>query len=289
MLAREGAHVLDHAEHLQIRAPGHVGNPDGDSLGGQGRGGHDQQLGAGQEAAERHLDVAGTGGHVDDEVVELAPADVGEELLEGLGEHQAPPHERLGLVVDQEAHAHDLELPVADGDVVGTDLASVGRTQAAGDAEHAGDAEAPDVGVQHAHAQAPRRHRRGQVDRDARLAHPALAAGHRDHPRRQRDLGGRGIFGQLPPHPLHQVGALLLGHLAELDPGLAHARQAPELRFDVLFDLGAQGTAGDGEHDRRRHRAVVTHVDLPDHAQVDDVGAELGVDDTPQHAEDVVF
>ena len=49
------------------------------------------------------------GRHVDQQVVEVAPADVDEELLERLGEDQAAPHERGVLVVDEQAHRHDAQ------------------------------------------------------------------------------------------------------------------------------------------------------------------------------------
>ena len=79
------------------------------------RGDH-EHLGLREQAGERHLDVAGAGRHVDEQVVEVAPAHVGEELLERLGEDQAAPHERGVLVVDEEAHRHDLDaVPCTDG------------------------------------------------------------------------------------------------------------------------------------------------------------------------------
>ena len=43
VVAREAAHVLDHADDAQEAAPGHVGRPLGDLLGGQGRRGDDHQ------------------------------------------------------------------------------------------------------------------------------------------------------------------------------------------------------------------------------------------------------
>ena len=43
-------------------------------------------------------------------------------------------------------------------------------------------------------------------------------------------------------------------------------------------DLGPQRAAGDGQGHLDLDRAVLADVDGPDHAQIDDVGAELGVD-----------
>ena len=107
----ERVHVLDHAEHLEVGAARHVGDARGDLLRAL-RGSRDHEhLGLRQQARERHLDVAGAGRHVDEQVVEIAPPHVDEELLERLGEDQAAPHERGVLVVDEQAHADDLELP----------------------------------------------------------------------------------------------------------------------------------------------------------------------------------
>ena len=57
---------------------------------------------------ERQLDVAGAGRHVDDQVVEVAPVGVLQQLLERLRDHRAAPdHRRVG--VDQEADRHRLQ------------------------------------------------------------------------------------------------------------------------------------------------------------------------------------
>ena len=73
VLAREVGHVLDHADDAHEAAPGHVGGPLGDLLGGQRRRRDDHHVGARQQPGEAHLDVAGAGRHVDQQVVELAP------------------------------------------------------------------------------------------------------------------------------------------------------------------------------------------------------------------------
>ena len=51
---------------------------------------------------QRELHVAGAGRQIADEVVELAPLDVAEELLEQAVHHRAAPHDRL-VLVDEEA------------------------------------------------------------------------------------------------------------------------------------------------------------------------------------------
>ena len=69
----------------------------------------DERLGAREELPERDRDVAGAGRHVDEERVELAPVDVGEELLERLVEHRAAPHDRP-VVLGEEPDRHHLQL-----------------------------------------------------------------------------------------------------------------------------------------------------------------------------------
>ena len=76
-----------------------------------------------------------------------------------------------------------LSRPAPIGLGVGDDLPLAGGTgQAALEAEHAGDGEAADVGVEHADGEALGRQGGGQVDRHRRLAHAALAGGDGQHP-----------------------------------------------------------------------------------------------------------
>ena len=293
MVAGEGAHVLDHAGHLEVGAPGHVGHPDGHLLGGQRRGGHDQQLGPGQEARQGHLDVARPRGHVDEEVVEVAPADVGQELLDRLGQHQPPPHEGHALVVDEEAHRDDLERagrPVGpkrrQRHLVGVDL-PLGPTQAGVDAQHPGHGEAPDVGVEDADGVPPGGQGGGQVDRDRGLADPALPAGHGQDPGGERDLGLRRPLGGLLAGLGHEAGPLGGGHGAGADLDAGGTGQAAEAALDVAFDLAAEGAGGDGEGDLHADQPLFVDGDVAHHAEVDDAGVQLGVDDGLEHAPDL--
>ena len=80
-----------------------------------------------------------------------------------------------------------------------------------------------------------------------------------------------------------------LRHLAVLDLHRAHAREATDLRLDVLTDLHPQRAARRWSSATIDHDvAVVAHPDVVDHAQVDDRGVQLGVDDPGQHVPDVV-
>ena len=291
----EGAHVLDHADHLQIAATRHVGHPRRDLLGGEGGRGHDEQLGARQQARQRHLDVAGAGRHVDEEVVHLAPPDVGEELLERAGEDEPPPHQRRLGVVDEEPHRDDLDptrraglvAEVWDLDLVRIDLA-VGAAEPAFHAEHARHAEAPDVGVEHSDGPALCRERGGEVHRHRRLAHAALAAGDCEDACRREHFGPGRVLACLPAGALHHRRLLVLGHLAVLDPYVGHAPQPADLRFDVALDLRPQRAAGRREGHLHGDLAAVGHADVADHAELDDAGAQLGVDDPLERAAHVV-
>ena len=89
MLAGEVAHVLDDPGHPQVAPAGHVGGPGRHLLGRHRRRGDDEHLGAGQQAGQAHLDVAGARRQVDQEVVEVAPVGVLEELLHGPVEDEA--------------------------------------------------------------------------------------------------------------------------------------------------------------------------------------------------------
>ena len=104
-------------------------------------------------------------------------------------------------------------------------------------AEHARHRVAVDVGVDHADRQAAGGHRRGQVDRDRRLADAALArrhavdAGQRAR-LRERDHRLRRVAAQAAA----QRGALLVAHHVQLDAHAADARHLPDGRGDPCRD-----------------------------------------------------
>ena len=123
------------------------------------------------------------GGQVDEEVVGLVPVHVGEELLERLVQHRAPPDDRL-VLLGEEAHrdaAHAVGL--------GRDEHLVDHDRRAVDAEHAGDREAPHVGVDDGDRLAPLGEGDGQVGGDRRLADAALARRDQQHPGRGCRVG----------------------------------------------------------------------------------------------------
>ena len=57
------------------------------------------------------------------------------------------------------------------------------------------------------------------------------------------------------------------------------ARVDADALLDLPLDLGAQRAAADRQLDGDPHDAVVVDADRRHHAQRDDVGAELGIDD----------
>ena len=117
-----------------------------------------------------------------------------EELLDGLRQHQATPHECRRLL-DEEAGRHDLERAVADTALVGDDLWLVGVGNPLGlhsiaHAEQARDGEPPDVGVEKAGSVSESRDGEREIDAERGLADAALSAGHRDDTGLRTDHGG---------------------------------------------------------------------------------------------------
>ena len=188
VVAPEPAHVLDHADDVELDLLGHRGGALRDRLRGRLRRGDDHDLGARQELAHRERDVARARWHVDDEVVGLVPGHVGEELLERLVEHRPPPDDRL-VLGDEEAHGEQPD-PVARRRDHAVVLGELGPVL---DAEHPGHGEAPDVRVDRGDVLAHPGERHRQIRGDRRLADAALARGDGDHPGpgvRERVLSG---------------------------------------------------------------------------------------------------
>ena len=170
---------------------------------------------------------------------------------------------------------------------MGIDLA-VTPPEAPGDAQHAGDAEAPDVGVEDAYGKPALRQCDGEVDGHRRLAHPALPTGDGQDPGRGRHLGGLGPLAGLPPGSLHGVRLLGLGHLPVGDAHRADTGKWPDLGFHVALDLAAQGAPRGGERDGDGNAPVVADADLVDHAQLHDAGVKLRIDHGRERAADLV-
>ena len=185
---REARHVLDHARDLEVEAARRLGRALSDLLRGRLRRRDDHELRLRQELRERHRDVAGARRQVDQQVVELAPLDVLEELADRLVEHRPAPGDRLVAALEEELDRHD---PDAVVDLERKDLPLGRHHRLAVHAHHARDRVAPHVGVERGRAVALRMKRRGQVGRDGRLADPALARADADHVADARERAGR--------------------------------------------------------------------------------------------------
>ncbi len=150
-----------------------------------------------------------------------------------------------------------------------------------GGAQHARNAVAVDVGVDDADLEAARGHGGGEVDRDGGLAHPALAAGHREDAGQRAGLVERDLL--LRAAVAAQLGlqdlALLGAHDVELDLDARHAFDLADGGGDVAGDGVLHRTAGHGEVDADAHRPVGSDLDALDHVEVRDRAADLGVDD----------
>ena len=200
------------------------------------------ELGLRQQLGERHRDVAGPGRQVEQQVLQLAPGDVLEELLDRLVEHRAAPDDGR-VLLDEEADRHHLD---AAGRVQRQDLALAVDLGFAVDAEHARDRVAVDVAVEGAGRVAFGGQRRGQVGGHRRLADAALAGGDADH---VLDLGQRALRQLAAAERLLQVAFLLVGEDVEADRDLGHAVELGDLLGDRLFEVGADRAAGGGQRD----------------------------------------
>ena len=233
--------------HPEMALAGHVGGPGRHLLGGQRRGGHDQHLGARQHAGQTHLDVAGARGHVDEEVVELAPADVLEELLDGPVQDEAPPHDGR-VLVGQEPHRHHLEQPGAHRLLEGHDLLALGA--AARPACRGGGG-----------PRSPRCRRRGGRPRGPRWARATARLTVTDDlptpplpedTARTRAVAGMSVARARSSWALRRARSMsALRSAASISPMTtstqAHAGQAAHPGLDVGPELGAQGAAGHGQ------------------------------------------
>ena len=181
-----------------------------------------EELGLGQQLGERHRDVAGPRRQVEQQVLELAPGDVLEELLDRLVQHRAAPDDGR-VLLDEEADRHHLD---AAGRVQRQDLALAVDVGLGVDAEHARDRVAVDVAVEGAGRVAFGGQRRGQVGGHRRLADAALAGGDADH---VLDLGQRPCRQLAAAERFLQVAFLLVGEDVEADRDLGHAVELGDL------------------------------------------------------------
>jgi hypothetical protein len=145
----------------------------------------------------------------------------------------------------------------------------------------------PDIGVEQADDQPPPGQGDGEIHADRRLADPTLARRDREHPRRDRDVGRDGSVLSLEPCPRHQCRALGGVHHASAHLDVLDTRQGSHVALDIGTELIAKRAGGDGEGDLYPHAPTVD-LDSAHHPQLDDVRAELRIDDAGQCRPDVL-
>ena len=175
----EEAHVLDHPQDRHLELAEHRQRADGVQQRHLLRRADDHGARQRQGLGEGQGDVAGAGGQVDDEVVELAPFDLVEELLHDPVEHR-PAHDDGALGLEQEAHRHELQAVGLDR----LDPVALGHRPAGG-ADEVGDRRAVDVGVHQADRRAV-----GLAGR-RRSPRPSCSCRRRPCPSRRRSRSSR--------------------------------------------------------------------------------------------------
>jgi len=211
-------------------------------------------------------------------------------------EHRAPPDDRL-VLGGEEPH----------GDAA--HAVGLGRHEHLVDdhgrvlhAQHAGDREAPHVGVDHRHVAPSAGERHGQVGGHRGLADPALARGDQEHPGLAAGIGERdrpalgvavgllaaGGGGRVAVQHGAERGPLVVGHDREVEVDRVDAVEGGDGPIHPVGDLGPEGAAGDGERHGHGHAAAVD-LDAPDHVELDDAAVQLGVLDRAEGLEDLVF
>src|SRR5438093_612399 len=112
-----------------------------------------------------------------DEVVELTPQHVGEELADRAGHHRAAPDDGFLFAREDEVHRHDRD-PAAR--LRRQQVLLVRRHRLLFHAKHAWDRRAGDVAVEDADAEAPALQAHREQSRDERFPHPAFPGHDRD-------------------------------------------------------------------------------------------------------------
>ena len=216
------------------------------------------------------MSVGGAGRQVDHEVVELAPVDVAEELLDCPADERAAPDDRLALgneELDRDAfHAVPLE---------GHDLVRSAGGRLTLDTEHHRDVRARDVRIEQTDRRARPGEGDGEVDADRTLADTALAGRDGD------DVldAGQELLGLLRGGPPNHRSP------RDLDPACADCTKR---RSDIPLDLVLERASEGHQLDRERNIGAVDR-DLLDHVEGDDVAAQFWLLDFAAGVEDGTF
>jgi hypothetical protein len=266
------------ADDLLADLPGHETRADRDIARGGLRRRDDDDLGAGEEVTGGDRDVARARRHVEQENVEVAEEDVGEELLQGAVQHRPPPHDgaRVRAVGLLQEHADRDRLHVVGDrrqDHV-AHLRGLGRLAVLDEPQKLWDREAVHVRIDEADLEAAPREGNGQVRGERRLADPALAARDGDDTG-QRVLAER-VALRRPPKLLRERLTLGGRHDADVDGHGTPLGGALGGGPHVRLDAGRGGTAHDREGDAHRD-GVAAYGDAAHHVELRERSAQLGV------------
>ena len=209
---------------------------------------------------------------VHDQVVELAPVDVLDELLQKLVDHRpAPDHGAAAL--DEEPDRDDAHAVMQGRDDL---VAGLDGRGALGYAHHLRNRRAVDVGVQDADRRAQARQRGRQVGADRRLAHAPLARGDGDDVLDARQARIRRVIGT--PEDLRREPHVDTGHAGQL----AHRR------FDRTGDDVARRAGGRRQLDAD-DRPVTLEGDRRHHSGRHEVDLQCGILGFAENGADVFF
>ena len=235
---------------------------EGDFLGRRHEDGAADRDGLGQG----QLGVGRAGRQVDDEVVELAPLDVAQELLDRATDERPAPHDGLA-VRDEELDRDRLDAVALER----RDLVVGAGLGLALDAHHQRDVRARDVAVEQADAGARLGEGHGEVDADRALADAALAGRDGDDV-----LDARNELLRLARLRAADHGAPRDLDLLDADAGQHGAGVA----LDLVLERAGRRRQLDRERD-----GVAVDDDRLDHVERDDVAPELGLLDGAQGLE----
>ena len=216
---REPRHVLHESEdrHVHLLVLVHI-----DTLASVGEchclwGADDDGASDGEGLQQGEVDVARARRGVEDEVVEIAPVGIGDELFQGVRRHASAP-EGSGVWRYEEADGEELHTILLDGlDELST-VALYGVGTGVLYVEHLRHRRTEDIGVEQSHLVTQSGERDGEVGRDGRLAHAAFSGAHGDdvlHAREHLTHLGTGLRLKLGGDgDLHLGGIVLAGQLS---------------------------------------------------------------------------
>jgi len=274
--ADEVAHVLDHAQGGDVHLVEHRLAADDVGEGHVLGGGHQHRSDRLDLLGERELHVAGSRGEVDDEVVEVAPVHVAEELVDGAMDHGAAPDHRR-RVVDEVPDGHRLQ----PSDVERLDRPPVAALGAVANSQHRWQGRSVDVGVEEPGARSVLDEGAGDVGRHRGLPHPPLARG---------DQEGVLHAGEQVLHvgaddgqPLGTSHVRAPGHIHRY-PGCEVLERAPHVGGDPILE-----GAGRGGQLHPQGDSIRSNLHVLDHAKRHEIAPDLRIFHGAKGLEDLLL